>query len=74
MRLPPPNVRWSAPPTCCGRWRRSTRSTARPVPHCSVKWSGDDPQWFGCPYFIVPKLEGSVMAFADNPWLERARS
>ena len=27
------------------------------VPHCSVKWSGTDLEWFDRPYFVVPLLE-----------------
>ena len=38
------------------------------VPHCSVKWSGDDTQWFGSPYFIVPWLEGDVMRIGPDDW------
>ena len=38
------------------------------VPHCSVKWSGDDPKWFGSPYFIVPWLEGDVMRIGPDDW------
>jgi aminoglycoside phosphotransferase (APT) family kinase protein len=32
-----------------------------PVPHATVLWSGDDPEWFGLPYFITPKLPGDVL-------------
>jgi aminoglycoside phosphotransferase (APT) family kinase protein len=33
-----------------------------------VKWSGDDPQWFGSPYFVVPWLEGDVMRIGPEDW------
>jgi aminoglycoside phosphotransferase (APT) family kinase protein len=26
-----------------------------------VIWSGDDLQWFGCPYFVVPRVDGDVV-------------
>ena len=71
MRLPPPNVRWVGTADVLRQVAALNALDGTDVPHCSVKWSGDDPRWFGCPYFIVPKLEGSVMAFAENPWLER---
>ena len=38
------------------------------VPHCSVKWSGAETEWFGCPYFVVPKLEGDVLRLGPNEW------
>lgn len=31
------------------------------VPHASVVWSGDDPAWFGLPYFVTPKLPGDIL-------------
>ena len=71
MRLPPPNVRLVGTADVLRQVAALNALDGTSVPHCTVKWSGDDPQWFGCPYFIVPKLEGSVMAFADNPWLDR---
>ena len=71
MRLPPPNVRLVGTADVLRQVAALNALDGTPVPHCTVKWSGDDLQWFGCPYFVVPKLEGSVMAFADNPWLEK---
>jgi len=38
------------------------------VPHCSVKWCGVDEEWFGCPYFVVPLIEGDVLRFASGEW------
>jgi aminoglycoside phosphotransferase (APT) family kinase protein len=38
------------------------------VPHCTVKWSGADLEWFGCPYFVVPKLSGDVLRLGPGDW------
>ena len=38
------------------------------VPHCRVRWSGDDLEWFGCPYFVVPKLDGDVLRLGPGEW------
>jgi aminoglycoside phosphotransferase (APT) family kinase protein len=38
------------------------------VPHCSVRWSGDDLDWFGRPYFVVPKLDGDVLRLGAGEW------
>ena len=59
MRLPPPNVRWVGTADVLRQVSALNALDGTTVPHCSVKWSGDDLQWFGCPYFVVPKLEGS---------------
>ena len=31
------------------------------VPHAPILWSGTDEQWFGCPYFVQPRLEGDTL-------------
>jgi aminoglycoside phosphotransferase (APT) family kinase protein len=69
IRLPPPGVRWVGTADVLRQVAALDALDGTPVPHCSVKWSGADLQWFGCPYFVVPKLEGSVMKFEDNSWL-----
>ncbi|HVR28974.1 MAG TPA: phosphotransferase family protein [Thermoanaerobaculia bacterium] len=69
LRLPPPNVRWVGTADVLRQVAVLNALDGTAVPHCSVRWSGDDLRWFGCPYFVVPKLEGRTMAFIDNPWL-----
>jgi aminoglycoside phosphotransferase (APT) family kinase protein len=69
LRLPPPNVRWVGTADVLRQVAALNALDGTPVPHCSVRWSGDDLRWFGCPYFVVPKLEGTTMRFEENPWL-----
>ena len=38
------------------------------MPHCSVMWSGDDIEWFGCPYFVVPQLRRDVLHLGTGEW------
>lgn len=61
MRLPPPNVKWEGTADvlrqACAL--RALEGTA--VPHAPVIWSGDDLQWFGCPYFVVPRVDGDIV-------------
>ena len=38
------------------------------VPHCSLRWSGADLAWFGCPYFVVPMLDGDVIRLGPGEW------
>lgn len=65
IRLPPPNVALQGTADVL---RQVAALNALPdsVPHCQVKWSGDDPQWFGRPYFIVPQLEGGVVSVTED--------
>lgn len=68
LRLPPPKVKWQGTADVL---RQVAALDAMPdrVPHCQVKWSGDDPQWFDRPYFIVPQLEGDVVRLDGDGWV-----
>ena len=68
IRLPPPKVKLQG---IADVLRQVAALAVMPdgVPHCSVKWSGDDPQWFGRPYFIVPQLEGDVIRSDGAAWV-----
>lgn len=68
LRLPPPNVKLQGTADVL---RQVAALDAMPdsLPHCQVKWSGDDPKWFGRPYFIVPQLEGDVVRLDGAGWV-----
>ncbi|MDP6416495.1 MAG: phosphotransferase, partial [Gammaproteobacteria bacterium] len=70
IRLPPPNVKLLGTADVL---RQVAALNALPdaVPHCRVKWSGDDPRWFGRPYFIVPQLEGDIVRQDHSSWVAR---
>lgn len=68
IRLPPPNVQWKGTADVLRQVEVLNALDGSSVPHCSVKWSGDDLEWFGCPYFVVPKLEGDVLRLAPGEW------
>jgi aminoglycoside phosphotransferase (APT) family kinase protein len=61
IRLPPPNVNWVGTADVLRQVTVLDALEGTAVPHCSVRWSGDDLEWFGCPYFVVPWLEGDVV-------------
>tara|TARA_B100000287_G_scaffold434867_1_gene500721 strand:- start:663 stop:1661 length:999 start_codon:yes stop_codon:yes gene_type:complete len=67
IRLPPPNVKLEG---TADVMRQVTALNLLPdsVPHCKVKWFGEDPSWFGRPYFIVPFLEGDTVRLSDS-WI-----
>ncbi|NKB33721.1 MAG: phosphotransferase [Pseudomonadales bacterium] len=65
IRLPPPNVKLQGTADVL-RQVEALGVLPAVVPHCEVKWSGDDPQWFGRPYFVVPQLEGDVVRVKDE--------
>jgi aminoglycoside phosphotransferase (APT) family kinase protein len=68
LRLPPPNVQWKGTADVLRQVvaLRALDSTA--VPHCRVRWAGDDPRWFGRPYFVVPRLAGDVLRLGPGEW------
>lgn len=68
LRMPPPNVNWKGTADVLRQVQILNALDTTAVPHCSVKWSGDDLQWFGCPYFIVPQLNGDVLRIGPDEW------
>ena len=68
LRLPPPKVRLVGTADVLRQVEVLNALEGGPVPHCSIKWSGDDPQWFGLPYFVVPKLDGDVIGLGAGGW------
>lgn len=68
LRLPPPNVKWEGTADVLRQVAVLRALDATEVPHCPVKWAGDDLEWFGRPYFVVPKLEGDVARTEPGEW------
>jgi aminoglycoside phosphotransferase (APT) family kinase protein len=68
IRLPPPNVQWRGTADVLRQVAVLNALDGTDVPHCSVRWSGDDTRWFGCPYFVVPKLTGDVLRLGPGEW------
>ncbi len=76
LRLPPPKVKWQGTADVLRQVAILNALDHSEVPHCRVAWSGDDLEWFGCPYFVVPLLEGDVLRLGPGEWaaaLSRAR-
>jgi len=71
IRLPPPGVKWQGTADVLRQVAVLNALDGGPVPHCSVRWSGDEPRWFGSPYFIVPKLHGDVVGLTSDGWVSR---
>jgi aminoglycoside phosphotransferase (APT) family kinase protein len=68
IRLPPPNVQWKGTADVLRQVAVLNALDGTDVPHCSVKWSGADLEWFGCPYFVVPLLDGDVLRIGAGEW------
>jgi aminoglycoside phosphotransferase (APT) family kinase protein len=74
LRLPPPNVQWKGTADVLRQVAALNSLDGGPVPHCSVKWSGGEGaelEFFGRPYFVVPKLEGDVLILGPGGWAEK---
>ena len=61
IRLPPPNVKWEGTADVLRQVCSLNALAGTAVPHAPVIWSGDDLEWFGCPYFIQSRLGGDVL-------------
>jgi aminoglycoside phosphotransferase (APT) family kinase protein len=68
LRMPPPNVKWRGTADVLRQVAALKALDGTDIPHCSVRWCGDDLEWFGCPYFIVPALAGDVARFEPGGW------
>ncbi len=68
IRLPPPQVRWRGTADVLRQVTALEALDGTDVPHCSVKWSGAEPDWFGCPYFVTPLLTGDVLRLGKGEW------
>ncbi len=68
LRLPPPNVNWRGTADVLRQVAVLDALEGTDVPHCRVKWSGDDLEWFGRPYFAVPALAGDVVRLQPGGW------
>jgi aminoglycoside phosphotransferase (APT) family kinase protein len=71
IRLPPPNVQWRGTADVLRQVAVLNALDGTDVPHCSVAWSGAELEWFGCPYFVVPWLEGDVLRLGPGEWGSR---
>jgi len=60
LRMPPPNVKHEGTADVLRQVSALRALDDTDVPHAPVIWAGDDLQWFGRPYFIVPRIEGDV--------------
>ncbi|MCP4752486.1 MAG: phosphotransferase family protein [Proteobacteria bacterium] len=68
LRLPPPNVQWKGTADVLRQATVLKALADTEVPHCPLKWYGDDLEWFGRPYFVVPELEGDVIRMQPGEW------
>ncbi len=68
LRLPPPGVKLEGTADVLRQVAALKALDKTDVPHAPVLWSGDDPQWFGRPYFVQPRIEGDVLR---GEWLEQ---
>ncbi len=70
LRLPPPNVQWKGTADVLRQVAALRALDGGPVPHCSVKWAGEELEFFGRPYFVVPRLEGDVLMLGPGGWAD----
>ena len=68
LRLPPPGVKLEGTADVLRQVRVLQALQGSRVPVVPVRWYGDDPRWFGRPYFAVPKLTGDTLRMQEGEW------
>jgi len=76
LRLPPPSVNWRGTADVLRQVEILGALDGTGIPHCEVRWSAagspdiykQELEWFGRPYFVVPKLKGDVIRLAPGDW------
>ncbi|MDZ7727698.1 MAG: phosphotransferase family protein [Dehalococcoidia bacterium] len=68
MRLPPPNVKLEGTADVLRQVRILNALRDSKVPVAKVIWSGDDPQWFGRPFFVTEHIEGDTFKTTEGEW------
>lgn len=68
LRLPPPGVKYEGTGDVLRQVAALNAMEGTAVPHARVVWSGDDPQWFGSPYFVTEKVPGDLMRMEPGQW------
>jgi aminoglycoside phosphotransferase (APT) family kinase protein len=66
LRLAPEGVRIAGPADVVRQARIMESLAGTPVAVPPIRWYGDDPQWFGRPYFIVGFLRGDKLALGER--------
>lgn len=66
LRLPPPGVKWQGTADVLRQVCAINALDGSGAPHASVLWSGDDPRWFGAPYFFTELVPGHTLGTQDD--------
>lgn len=66
LRLAPAGVRIAGPADVVRQARIMESLTATGVPVPPIRWYGDEPRWFGRPYFIAGFVEGDKLALGER--------
>lgn len=68
MRLAPPNVKLEGTADVLRQVTVLNALQGSAVPVVAVRFAGDDPRWFGRPYFMVPRLQGDTLRTGAGEW------
>lgn len=70
IRLPPPGVKLEGTADLMRQVRALQALAGTDVPRPPLVWWGEDPQWFGFPYFVTRRLSGQVLTREGVDWLK----
>lgn len=69
IRLPPPGVKLEGTADVMRQVRALRALEGTDVPRPPLVWWGEDPEWFGTPYFVTRRLSGRVLTREGSDWL-----
>lgn len=61
LRLPPPGVKLEGTADLMRQVTAVRALEGTSVPHAPIVWAGTEPEWFGSPYFVQPRLPGDTL-------------
>lgn len=68
LRVPPANVKFEGTADIMRQARVIDAVRGTGVPVVDIAWAGDEPEWFGRPYMIVPRLDGDCLRTSEGEW------
>jgi aminoglycoside phosphotransferase (APT) family kinase protein len=73
LRVAPEGVRIAGPADVVRQARVMVSLAGTPVPVPPVRWFGDEPEWFGRPYFIAEFISGDKLALSEHEFPPEAQ-
>lgn len=68
MRIPPPGAKLEGTADVMRQVKAIKALTGSNVPVAPLLWYGEEPDWFGVPYFVTAHLTGDTLRLGEGEW------